>query len=517
MNDHPTQPRSSVTVDLTGRTLGDYVLIRRLGRGGMADVYLADQKSLDRQVALKVLKPDLAQDQQYVQRFQNEARAAAALVQANIVQIYEVGKIDKVHFIAQEYVRGQNLKQYLNRFGAVEPIMAVSVLRQVASALQKASDQGIIHRDIKPENIMLAPNGEVKVTDFGLARVNNESMKKDLTQIGITMGTPLYMSPEQVEGHKVDPRSDIYSLGVTCYHMLAGQPPFDGENALAIAVQHVKHEAEPIQSLRPDIPAELATIIGKMIAKKPSDRFQSATELLKDIRKLDIDYEDWDRLVEQLAENDVGPKSEARTVEQSRHAITRQLETVMLGHLTPLWKQPSFWASIVLAFVLALVGGGWIANLQPATGLFDRKPSTFLVEKKETVQEQYRYAFQLDTIEAYRSVINYFPAEASARNLLYSGFAKERMGEFYLREDKRLEAMDVYKELESMPNTETRFRLVGLMGQKIVYDRRGDVDSASNLTAQITSLKNELDDQELRVIEQNFSNMGGRRTIRPYP
>ena len=517
MNDQPTKPSSKLVVDLTGRTLGDYVLIRRLGRGGMADVFLAEQTSLDRQVAFKVLKQDLAEDKQYVIRFVNEARAAAALVQANIVQIYEVGQIDGIHFIAQEYVRGQNLKQYISRFGATEPIMAVNVLRQVAAALQKSSEQGIIHRDIKPENIMLAPNGEVKVTDFGLARVNNESSKNDLTQIGVTMGTPLYMSPEQVEGHKVDPRSDIYSLGITCYHMLAGQPPFDGDNPLAIAVQHVKNDPDPITSIRPDVPEELSAIIQKMVAKKPDDRFQSASELLKEVRKLQIDHDDWDQLVEKLADSETVISKGSQTVEQSRLAITRQLETVMLGNISPAWTQPYFWATGVLILLLAIASGGWLANSQKVVGLFERATSSHVVTQKKTVQEQYRQAVLMNTIPAYEAVGEFFPPSSSARNQLYNGFALERMGEFYLRDDNWQAAMLVYEDLESLPETETRFRLVGLMGQKRVFDRQGAKDNSGALSGQIDELKIKLDNDELRIIEENFNNMGGRSTFQPLP
>ena len=248
MPDLPDQPSESI--DLTGRTLGGYSILRRLGRGGMADVYLARQESLERNVALKVLKPDLAKDDSYIQRFKHEAQSAAKLVQANIVGVYEVGEIDGLHFIAQEYVVGRNLREHLARHGAVKPILAINVLRQVAQALQKAESHSVTHRDIKPENIMLSPNGEVKVADFGLARVN-DATDKHLTQIGITMGTPLYMSPEQVEGNDVDVRSDIYSLGVTAYHMLAGHPPFDGENALAIAVQHINATPQSLHEFRP--------------------------------------------------------------------------------------------------------------------------------------------------------------------------------------------------------------------------------------------------------------------------
>src|SRR5215216_2384235 len=185
--------------DLTGRELGDYRVLRRLGAGGMAEVYLAEQRSLGRQVALKVLQAALARDSSYVLRFQHEARAAASLVHANIVQIYEVGQSGGVHFIAQEYVRGKNLGEVLKREAALNPRLVLDVLRQVAAALCKAAEAGIVHRDLKPENILLSHSGEVKVADFGLARMESVDAKT-LTQVGVAMGTPLYMSPEQIEG-----------------------------------------------------------------------------------------------------------------------------------------------------------------------------------------------------------------------------------------------------------------------------------------------------------------------------
>jgi serine/threonine protein kinase len=280
---------SAPSPDMSGRKLGDYHLLRRLGRGGMAEVYLAEQDSLRRQVAIKVLKPSLALHDIYVRRFHHEARAAAKLVHANIVQIYEVGCVEGVHFIAQEYVAGQNLKQLLARSGTLDARLAFVIMRQVAAALQKAADQGIVHRDIKPENIMLSPSGEVKVADFGLARVAQTGQQVDLTQVGVTMGTPLYMSPEQITGGNVDPRSDLYSLGVTCYQMLSGRPPFEAETSLALAMQHLKHEPRRLEDLRPDLPPALCRIVHKLLAKDPAHRFARPADLLAELRALQLE------------------------------------------------------------------------------------------------------------------------------------------------------------------------------------------------------------------------------------
>ncbi len=487
--------------DLTGQTLGNYLLIRRLGRGGMADVYLSQQTGLNRPVAIKILRRELARDRRYVHRFHREAEAAAGLIQANIVQIYEVGEFDDLHFIAQEYVRGQNLRQYLNRFQTVEPVLAVSIIRQVALALQRACEQGVIHRDIKPENIMLAPNGEVKVTDFGLARIMDDN-RTDLTQIGITMGTPLYMSPEQAEGSRVDARSDIYSLGITAYHMLAGQPPFEGENALTIAVQHVKQEPPPLEMLRPDLPKGLCAMVHKMMAKLPGDRFQHPSQLLKELRTLDIDdVIDWDRLTEKLAVSDSATGSQLWTVPQTRLEVTRQLESIMTGHFRPWWQSAWLWIGLVLmAGAGGLVGSLYAINHPPAS--LDRKTvDSNRVRKMANAELQYLHAYfneQLDNEVAseqlWLAVSEYFPEYSDTGedpfNRLFSRKADERLGDFYLRTQQYDKALQVYERLASLEEQETRFRLVGLAGQTIIYDL---LDQVENVRDNLSILQNEVD------------------------
>ena len=257
--------------DLSGRQIGGFHLLRRLGKGAMAEVYLAEQPQLKRWVAVKILKPELAGDATYVRRFEREALAAARLVHANIVQVHEVGHVDGLHYIVQEYVQGQNLRDWLARNGPPLLQPALSIMRQIAAALAKAAEQGVVHRDIKPENIMITAAGEVKVADFGLARVLNEtnSAATALTQVGVTMGTPLYMSPEQVEGRTLDHRSDLYSFGVLCYHLLTGKPPFTGDTALAVAVQHVKTQPQPLELQRADLPPALCRVVHQMLAKDP--------------------------------------------------------------------------------------------------------------------------------------------------------------------------------------------------------------------------------------------------------
>jgi predicted Ser/Thr protein kinase len=270
--------------DLSGRTLGDFRLLRSLGQGGMGQVYLAEQISLKRPVALKILKADLASNSTSLKRFKAEAEAVARATHANIVQVYAFGEIDGLHYMAMEYVEGLNLREYLAKKGIPSLALAVNIMRQVAAALQRAGELGIVHRDIKPENILLTRKGLVKVADFGLSRCfNSDQQLSSLTQPGVTLGTPLYMSPEQVEGKELDPRSDIYSFGITSFHMLSGDPPFQGQNPFEIALRHVQTEPEELKKVRPDLPTNLCAVVHKMMCKRPEGRYQTGRELLKDL------------------------------------------------------------------------------------------------------------------------------------------------------------------------------------------------------------------------------------------
>lgn len=274
--------RPSESHDLTNQTIGGYSILHRLGVGGMSEVYLAFQNSLHRHVALKVLRSDFVGSDEHEQRFLQEARSVASLMHPNIVQVYDVGKFDSVHYIAQEYVPGSNLNSFIQRRGALPLEEATSILWQATSALQKAASIGLVHRDIKPDNLLLTPDGEVKVADFGLARARGQN--QNLTAVGVALGTPLYMSPEQIQGFSVDSRSDLYSLGATAYHMLAGRPPFSGETALALAMQHIQAEPVSLEQLRPDLPKAIVEIVHRLLKKSPEDRFGSAMELSRELR-----------------------------------------------------------------------------------------------------------------------------------------------------------------------------------------------------------------------------------------
>ena len=269
--------------DLGGKLIGDFKVLHKLGHGGMGQVFLAEQVSLKRKVALKILRADLAEDSDSLQRFKKEAEAIAQVVHPCIVQVYAIGEAEGQHFMALEYVEGRNLKEYLALRGTLDIHSLVSVLRQVASALQRASELGIIHRDVKPENILLTRKGEVKVADFGLARFAAIIQPLNLTQTGMTLGTPLYMAPEQVEGKQIDQRTDIYSLGVTAYHMIAGHPPYQGETAVEVALKHLRGEAELLETIRPDFSKDICELVQKMMSVDPMKRPQSFAEVLNSL------------------------------------------------------------------------------------------------------------------------------------------------------------------------------------------------------------------------------------------
>ena len=270
--------------DLTEKKLGEFQLLRPLGSGGMADVYLAEQTTLQRYVAVKVMKPALMahSGQDMVARFKQEAMMAAGLNHPNIVQVYTIGQEDGLHYIAQEFVQGQDLATILKSRGKPDVASALHLMRQVASALKASGRAGIVHRDIKPENIMITKKGEVKVADFGLAQLGESNTEKK----GVTMGTPLYMSPEQVSGRELDPRSDVYSFGVTSYQLLCGETPFKGNTPVAIAMQHLKNSPPPLKEKNPALPDILCRVVHRMMAKRRSLRYQSADEVLEDLKKL---------------------------------------------------------------------------------------------------------------------------------------------------------------------------------------------------------------------------------------
>ena len=264
-----------------GQKINDrYEIIKTIGEGGMANVYLAKDTILDRNVAIKVLRGDLASDEKFVRRFQREALSASSLSHPNIVEIYDVGEDDGNYYIVMEYVPGKNLKQVLKKRGNLTVSEVIDIMLQITSAMGLAHDSLIIHRDLKPQNILMMDDGGVKITDFGIAMALNATQ---LTQTNSAMGSVHYFPPEQASGKGSTLKSDVYSLGIMMYELLTGYLPFRGDNAVEIALKHLKEPIPSIRSEFPNIPQSVENIIIKATAKNPKNRYNNANEMHEDL------------------------------------------------------------------------------------------------------------------------------------------------------------------------------------------------------------------------------------------
>jgi serine/threonine protein kinase len=273
-------PGSSTPEDkLIGRTLGQYRILELIGRGGMGAVYKCRQPALDRFVAVKVLPKAFSKDRGFVERFHREARSAAAVRHPNVIEVYDVGEDHGRQFIAMEFIDGEALSAALRRGEKLDPLRGFHILRQMTAALEAAHETGILHRDIKPGNILIDRRGLAKMADFGLAKRSGADMS--VTAPGSRIGTPFYYPPEVVRGREADPRSDLYSLGATFFHLLAGRPPFLGTTAAELGVKHVEATVPPLHKYAPNAPEPLCHVVHKLLRKKPRGRYQNASELLR--------------------------------------------------------------------------------------------------------------------------------------------------------------------------------------------------------------------------------------------
>ena len=380
---------------------------------------------------------------------------------------------------------------------------ALSIMRQVAAALAKAAEQGVVHRDIKPENIMLTARGEVKVADFGLARLTREGAGNDLTQVGITLGTPLYMSPEQVEGKPLDPRSDIYSFGVTCYYMLTGTPPFTAETALGVAVQHLKKQPTPLESLRPDLPPALCRLVHQMLAKDPAHRFATARDLLRELRRVQIEHfgndwpEDlpaWDSLIAEMPPD-------------PRVAATAELSDLMktMARTRPrrrrwLWLT----AGLVCAFLLGGMGA-WHAVV-PDRLLADAKAN---VPVRSDALRQYLLASQLGNEAAWQSVIDYFPEKK-----LFVHRAQQQLALIYLSERDDARALSIFESLAKEDELEQR--AFGLAGKFVMLSLRKEYKESNDVLSQLLPIREKLAAGPMRqlvaqAIDRNRARLGPQK------
>jgi serine/threonine-protein kinase len=446
----PSVEHGKLLMDLSGQTLGEFHLIRRLGEGGMGQVYLAEQQSLSRCVAVKVMRPGTG-DEVSFRRFKAEAEVIARITHPNIVQVYAFGETAGLHYMALELVEGLNLREYLSKKGPPDVPLALSIMRQVAAALQRAAELGIVHRDIKPENILLTRRGEVKVADFGLSRTLGEGTPPlNLTQPGMTLGTPLYMSPEQIQGLAVDPRTDIYSFGVTCYHMLTGKPPFHGQTALELALKHIQQDPPPLATVRPDLPAELCAVIHKMMAKDPAQRYQKAAELRKDL----------DQLRTRLAGEKTRGVSNTPT----------QLAQVGSSPTTPSRAQLSqgrLLGAMVVTVLLSLLGGASVAWLRNRASASSPPPATAEPGDSPLVTEQDKHErFLINAVAEYAN-------PAADRDKLEVGLRHNlELGLFYLQQQRLDTAEHFFQGLIENSFKVEAYRTLGRIGQAIVLARQ---------------------------------------------
>lgn len=265
---------------------GRYEITELIGIGGMADVYKATDILEDRTVAVKILKTEFADNEDFVRRFRNESKAIAVLSHTNIVKIFDVGFSDRIQFIVMEYIDGITMKEFIEQQGVLKWKDTINFIIQTLRALQHAHDRGIVHRDIKPQNIMLFPDGTIKVMDFGIARFAREEGK---TISDKAIGSVHYISPEQASGDVTDEKSDIYSVGVMMYEMLTGEKPFDGDNPVSVALMHMQNDAKPLREVNDSVPEGLEEIVMRAMQKEPSKRYQSASEMIKDIEEFKKD------------------------------------------------------------------------------------------------------------------------------------------------------------------------------------------------------------------------------------
>jgi serine/threonine-protein kinase len=367
------------TDTMIGRTFDKrYVIERKLGSGGMADVYLAEDQELGRRVALKLLDDRHASDEQFVERFRREAQSAAGLNHPNIVSIFDRGYAEGTYYIAMEFLDGRTLKELLVRNGPTPVPIAIDYARQILGALAFAHRNGIVHRDIKPHNIVVGSDGRLKVTDFGIAR----SGASQMTEAGSIVGTAQYLSPEQARGAPVDPRSDLYSLGIVLYEMLTGKVPFTGDTPVEIAMKHLSHVPDPPSKLRSGVPHDLDAVVMRALSKEPDQRYGSAEEMDADLarvaRGVAVSRVTEDALTQVLS-GAAATSAAATMVQRPRTAIAPPPAPPVYRPAGSYYEEPppgrSIWPWLLaLGLIIAGAIGGWFLYTKIQDQLNSNKP-----------------------------------------------------------------------------------------------------------------------------------------------
>jgi beta-lactam-binding protein with PASTA domain len=372
--------------EITGALFaGRYRLERKLGTGGMADVWLAEDQELGRRVAVKILHERYASDEQFVERFRREATHAAALSHPNIVSIFDRGTAEGAYYIVMEYVEGRTLKELIVTRGPCPTPVAISYTRQVLAALRYAHRNGIIHRDVKPHNVIVDREGRVKVMDFGIARAGTSQM----TEAGSIIGTAQYLSPEQARGAPVEESSDLYSTGIVLYELLTGRVPFNGETPVEIAMKHLSQPPEAPSALRPELPRDLDLVVLRTLAKEPADRYQSAAEMDRDLelvaRGEPVGAKTADAATMVLA--GAGAVAETTAATQVRRSPTYGGDERYRAYEAPATRRRSIWPWLLVAgAVLGIAVAGWFLYDNVRDQLEESKPVA--VSDYEGLREQ---------------------------------------------------------------------------------------------------------------------------------
>jgi serine/threonine-protein kinase len=399
---------------------GRYRIVRKLGSGGMANVYLAEYQELGRRVAIKILNDRHAGDEQFVERFRREAKNAASLSHPNIVSIYDRGEAEGTYYIAMEYLDGRSLKELILSRGPAPVSVAIDYARQILSALRFAHRNGIVHRDIKPHNVLVDGEGHVKVTDFGIARAGASQM----TEEGSIIGTAQYLSPEQARGTQVDQTSDLYSLGIVLYEMLTGNVPFSGDSPVEIAMKHLSATPRPLSEKRPDIPKALDLVVLRALAKDPAARYQSAEEMDADLERVgrglsvSRETEDAATMVQRPHAFGDGAPTTIVPMEQATQVRPRPRQAEYFDYPEPVRSRSVWpWLLAVLLVAGAAIAGFYVYR-QIQDQLNNAKPVgvPYLVGIKEANAVEKIHAQGLDTDPAH---IHRLPNNAQPKGYVY--------------------------------------------------------------------------------------------------
>lgn len=403
-----------------GQKINDrYQIVKTIGEGGMANVYLANDKILDRKVAIKVLRGDLANDEKFIRRFQREAQSVANLSHPNIVEVYDVEEEEGQHYIVMEYIEGKTLKQLLQKRGSLTLSEVIDIMLQLTDGLAHAHDAYIIHRDIKPQNIMIQDDGLVKITDFGIAMALNATQ---LTQTNSVMGSVHYLPPEQANGKSSTIKSDIYSLGILMYELITGSVPFKGDNAVEIALKHLKEKIPSIRRQNPTIPQSVENIVLRATAKNPKNRYDSVKDMNKDLKEcLNEDKKNEKKIVFEYPENDIDDTKVITNVKKSKPEIEepkdldelkekkkieeQNNEEEVIGSMT---KKDKYKLPIILAgiFIGLLIIAGIVFVLIGRDEVTDIKvPDVVDLSVEDAIAELKRLGFNYTTEEGYSDTI----------------------------------------------------------------------------------------------------------------